>query len=223
MKRAFYFLMTAFVAFTLAIVAAAQSQSQPLGDYARAVKKTKPSPAEKSTPKVYDNDNLPAGASLSVVGNSSADADSVDNKDKDSATTPNAKADGKTADASKPGTKSSDSADKKQEPQIKPGQSAEERDKAIEAFKKKLDGQKDKIALISRELDVLQREYQLKVAEFYSDTAARVQNPNGLVDVDDKYKSQIADKQKALDDANNELGNMQDEGRRSGAPNSVTE
>jgi hypothetical protein len=223
MKRAIYFLMTAVVAFTLAVAAGAQSQSQPLGDYARAVKKTKPSPTEKSAPKVYDNDNLPASASLSVVGNPSADADSVDNKDKDSATTRDAKADSKTADASKPAAKSGDSADKKQEPQIKPGQSAEDRDKALEALKKKLDGQKDKIALLSRELDVLQREYQLKVAEFYSDAAARVQNPNSLVDVDDKYKSQIAEKQKALDDANNELSNMQDEGHRSGAPNSVTE
>jgi hypothetical protein len=223
MKRAIYFLMTAVVAFTLAVAAGAQSQSQPLGDYARAVKKTKPSPTEKSAPKVYDNDNLPASASLSVVGNPSADADSVDNKDKDSATTRDAKVDSKTADASKPATKNGDSADKKQEPQIKPGQSAEDRDKAIEALKKKLDGQKDKIALLSRELDVLQREYQLKVAEFYSDAAARVQNPNSLVDVDDKYKSQIAEKQKALDDADNELSNMQDEGHRSGAPNSVTE
>jgi hypothetical protein len=222
MKRAFYFLMTAVVAFTFAIVAGAQGQNQPLGDYARAVKKTKPSPAEKSAPKIYDNDNLPAGASLSVVGNPSADVGSVDNKDKDSAKTPEAKADSKIADASKP-TKTGDSTDKKPEPQIKPGQSAEDRDKALDALKKKLDGQKDKIALLSRELDVLQREYQLKVAEFYSDSAARVQNPNALVDVDDKYKSQVAEKQKALDDANNELSNMQEVGRRSGAPNSVTE
>jgi hypothetical protein len=157
------------------------------------------------------------------VGNPSADAGSVDNKEKDSAKTPEAKADSKIADASKSGTKTGDSADKKQEPQMKPGQSAEDRDKALDALKKKLDGQKDKIALLSRELDVLQREYQLKVAEFYSDSAARVQNPNGLVEVDDKYKSQIAEKQKALDDANNELSNMQEVGRRSGAPNSVTE
>ena len=136
-------------------------------------------------------------------------ADSADDKDKNSA---------KTTDA-----KTGDNADKKQDAQIKPGQSAEDRDKALEAFKKRLDGQKDKIALLSRELDVLQREYQLKVSEFYADAAARVQNPNGLVDVDGKYKPQIAEKQKALDDANNQLNNMQDEGRRSGAPNSVLE
>jgi hypothetical protein len=70
---------------------------------------------------------------------------------------------------------------------------------------------------------VLQREYQLKVSEFYSDTAARVQNPNGLADVDAKYKQQIADKQKAVDEAKAALSNIQEEGRRSGAPNSVLE
>jgi hypothetical protein len=223
MKRAFYSLLTMIAVFTLAFSAAAQSQNQSLGDYARAVKKTKPVPTGKTTPKVYENDDLPASASLSVVGSPSSDAESADDKDKDSTKTTDAKADGKTADASKPEAKTGDNADKKQDTQIKPGQSAEDRDKALEAFKKKLDGQKDKIALLSRELEVLQREYQLKVSEFYADAAARVQTPNSLVDVDDKYKSQIAEKQKALDDANNQLSNMQEEGRRSGAPNSVTE
>lgn len=216
MKRAFYFLLTTVIAFTLANAAAAQSQNQSLGDYARAVKKTKPSPAGKAAPKVYDNENLPADASLSVVGNPSAN-DSADKTDRQKTS------DGKAVDPSKPDAKMAESSDKKQDVQLKPGQSAEDRDKALDAFKKKLDGQKDKIGLLSRELDVMQREYQLKVSEFYSDAAARVQNPNGLVEIDSKYKQQIADKQKSLEDANNELSNMQDEGRRSGAPNSALE
>jgi hypothetical protein len=221
MKRAFYFLLTTVVAFTLANAAAAQSQNQSLGDYARAVKKTKPSPAVKAASKVYDNENLPAGGTLSVVGNASAnDADS-EKKDQDKKS--DANADGKPADASKPEAKTVEGADKKPDSELKPGQSAEDRDKALEALKNKLDGQKDKISLLARELDVLQREYQLKVSEFYSDTAARVQNPNGLADIDAKYKQQIADKQKSLEDANTELSNMQDEGRRSGAPSSVVE
>lgn len=222
MKRAFYFLLTTVVAFALANAAAAQSQNQSLGDYARAVKKTKPSPAVKAAPKVYENDNLPASASLSVVGNASAnDADSSVKTDQDKKS--DANADSKPADPSKPEAKTVEGADKKPDSELKPGQSAEDRDKALEAFKNKLDGQKDKISLLARELDVLQREYQLKVSEFYSDAAARVQNPNGLVEIDGKYKEQIADKQKSLEDANAELGNMQEEGRRSGAPSSVLE
>jgi hypothetical protein len=220
MKRTFYFLLTTVLGFALASVAAAQSQNQSLGDYARAVKKTKPSPTGKAVPKVYDNENLPAGATLSVVGTPSA----TDSEDKtDQPHTKDTNADGKAADTTKADAKTVEASDKKQEVQLKPGQSAQDRDKAIEAFKNKLDDQKDKISLLSRELDVLQREYQLKVSEFYSDTAARVQNPNGLADVDAKYKQQIADKQKAVDEAKAALSNIQEEGRRSGAPNSVLE
>ena len=220
MKRAFYFLLTTVAAFTLANAAVAQSQNQSLGDYARAVKKTKPAPAAKTAPKVYDNENLPAGGTLSVVGSPSTN-DSADKMDQQK--TGDSKADGKAADPSKPDAKPGDASDKKEEAQLKPGQSAEDRDQAIEALKTKLNDQKDKISLVSRELDVLQREYQLKVSEFYSDAAARVQNPNGLVDVDAKYKQEIADKQKSVDDAKEALTNMEDEGRRSGAPNSALE
>lgn len=220
MKRAFYFLLTTVAAFTLANTAVAQSQNQSLGDYARAVKKTKPAPAAKTAPKVYDNENLPAGGTLSVVGSPSTN-DSPDKVDQQK--TGDSKADGKAADPSKPDAKPADASDKKEEAQLKPGQSAEDHDQAIEALKTKLNDQKDKISLVSRELDVLQREYQLKVSEFYSDAAARVQNPNGLVDVDAKYKQEIADKQKSVDDAKDALTNMEDEGRRSGAPNSALE
>jgi hypothetical protein len=50
-----------------------------------------------------------------------------------------------------------------------------------------------------------------------------VQNPNALFDEDSKYKQQIADKQKAVDDAKSQLTDMQDEARRAGAPSSITE
>lgn len=223
MKRTLSFLITAMLGCVLVGVAAAQSQNQSLGDYARAVKKTKPA-SSKSTPKVFDNDNLPSGGTLSVVGNP-ADSDSAE-KDKDQEKTADSKtADAKSADAPKTETKAGDKdkTDKKDEAQLKPGQPTQERDKALEAVQHKLDAQKEKIALLSRELDVLQREYQLKVATFYSDPAKRVENPNGLFDDESKYKDQIAEKQKALEDANTELSDMQDEARRAGAPSSVVE
>ena len=198
----------------------AQSQNQSLGDYARSIKKTKPAEATPAKPKVYENDNLPTGGSLSVVGNTSGD-DAAAGASKQAS--PDANANGKSADPSKADSKTGASGDKKPEAQITPGQSAGERKQAIDAWQKKLDGQKDKIALLSRELDVLQREYQLKVSEFYSDTARRAQNPNALLDDDAKYKQQIADKQKSLDDAKTQLTDLQEEARRAGAPNSVTE
>ncbi|PYV81053.1 MAG: hypothetical protein DMG93_16775 [Acidobacteria bacterium] len=212
------FLSGVVVASALVGSSGAQSQNQSLGEYARAIKKTKPAQPSPAKPKVYDNENMPTSGTLSVVGNASPDSTSPDTKD-ETKTDANAKS----ADPSKAEPKTNGADEKKQEAQIKPGQSMEDRKQALDAWQKKLDGQKDKVSLASRELDVLQREYQLKVSEFYSDATHRVQNPNALFDDDSKYKQQIADKQKTLDDAKSQLSDMQDEARRAGAPSSVTE
>jgi len=212
------FLSGLVVSSALVVSSGAQSQNQSLGEYARGVKKTKPAQASPAKPKVYDNENLPTGATLSVVGTASQDASPVDAK-----VETKADANAKSADPSKAAPKANGADEKKQEAQIKPGQSLEDRKQALDAWQKKLDGQKDKVSLASRELDVLQREYQLKVSEFYSDATHRVQNPNALFDEDSKYKQQIADKQKAVDDAKSQLTDMQDEARRAGAPSSITE
>ena len=198
-------------------MAAAQSQSQSLGDYARSVKKTKPGPSTQAG-KVYDNDNLPADSTLSVVGNPTP-ADTADNKDQDSKS---ATADAKTPEAGKSDTKSGEKADKKDEPQLKPGQPAQERDAALEAVKNRLDDQKKKVSMLQQELDLFQREHNLKIATFYQD-------PNHLADADSlytdqaKYKEQLEEKQRALDSAKAELDKMQDDARRTGAPNSMLE
>src|SRR5713226_3089794 len=68
MKRVLCFWLVAIVISVAAsTIAAAQSQPS-LGDYARAVKKTKNPPSDKTSTRVYDNDNLPTSSSLSVVG-----------------------------------------------------------------------------------------------------------------------------------------------------------
>lgn len=216
MKRLFAFWVAVLgLAAATSSMASAQAQTQSLGDYARAAKKTKSPSAEKKSAKVYDNDNLPAATSISVVGDTSKSAsDKKDDASQDQDKT-------KTGDSTaKPEDKSGD---KKSEPQLKAGQSGEEREKALKAVKDKLAEQKDKISLLARELDVLQREHQLKAAEFYANTARRTQNPNGFQGDDAKYKQQIADKQKQLDDANNKLNQIQDDARKAGAPNSVIE
>ena len=217
MKRLFsLFTAAVIITFTASNFSAAQSQTYPsesLGDIARAAKKTKSAPAAS---KVYDNDNIPKITSISVVGDegsaTASDQKKADGQDQDQTKNPDGtpKKDGQTGD-------------QKPEVQLKPGQSAEERQKALDQWKDKLAGQKDKISLLSRELDVLQREHQLKAAEFYSDTGRRTQNPNGFSEEDAKYKQQIADKQKQLDDAKGKLNDMEDEARKAGAPNSITE
>ena len=195
-------------------MASGQAQQQPLGDYARAVKRTK-APAAKTAAKVYDNDNLPPAASINVAGNDAKPAsDQKDDAKQDQDTPKNPE---ETAKQEAP------AGEKKPEAQLKAGQSAEDRQKALDAVKEKLAGQKDKISLLSRELDVLQREHQLKAAEFYANTARRTQNPNGFQSEDAKYKEQIADKQKQLDEAKGKLSGMEDEAHKAGAPNSITQ
>ncbi len=218
MKRVFSLLLAGIVISVAAsTTAAAQSQPSSLGDYARAVRKTKPKTAP--TAKSYDNDNLPNDSTLSVVGKASEPAPEAG---KDDAKNDDAK--GKDAEAKANPDDKSDAQKKAQKSgQIKPGQSPEDRQKAFDAWKEKIDAQKDKLSLLSRELDVLQREERLKQSEFYADTASRVRNPSGFADEDAKYKQQIADKQKAVDEAKAKLADLQDGARKAGVPNAVAE
>ncbi len=205
MKNTFLLLVAMVVLVTGSSLAQSQSSAS-LGDVARAVKKTQ-APAKSAPKVVYDNDNLPADGKLSVVGKAPAQ-------------------DATTADASPNADQSKDASSEapaKTDDSVKPGQTAEEREKAQAAWKVKFADQKDRINLLSRELDVLQREYKLKSTEFLNDPVTRAQNPNSLMRDDAKYKQQIADKQKDLDAAKAKLASMQEEARKSGVPNSVTE
>jgi hypothetical protein len=186
--------------------AAAQTQvvtpTESLGDYARNVRKDK----KPATAKQYDNDNLPVNDKLSIVGNTPAAPDTTGAVSDGSQATPGAA----TADA-----------DKKLE--IKPGQSPQDRQKIYDQWKQKISSQKDHIDLLSRELDVAQREYQLRAAAFYADAGNRLRNSGTWDKEDANYKEEIAQKQKALDDAKQQLDDMQEQARKAGAPSSVRE
>ena len=199
MKRSIYLIAALAMTLATSVLASAQSQSQPLGDYARAAKKAKRSTEAKPAAKVYDNDNLPQSTSLSVVG-----ARAEQNPD---------------------GTNKQDaqSSDKKNEPALKAGQSAGDRQKALDAWKDKLAGEQEKIGKMSHEIEVVKREYQLKQAEFYANGVERAQNPDGLKRDNDKYQKEIDEKQKQLDDEKTKMSEMQDDARKAGAPSSVTE
>jgi hypothetical protein len=174
-----------------------QDQSS-LGDYARTVRKD---PAKdttaKSKAKVFDNDNLPKDDKLSVVG-TPVTADASNN----SAAAP---ADNKDAAAAKP----EDDQAKKQA--------------AWKMWQEKLVAQKDSIDLATRELDVLQREYQLRAAEMYADVGNRLRNSAQWDKQEGDYKQKIADKQKALADAKQKLEDMQEEARKDGVPAAMRE
>jgi hypothetical protein len=194
MKRITFVWLAAAVLAGMFASAWAQSQ-QPLGDYARTVRKEKDKDPKTSVRK-YDNDNLPVNDKLSIVGNAPADQPA-------SGTAPTASADTAAAPASKPGDSPAD------------------RQKLYDDWKSKIATQKDQINLLSRELDVAQREYRLRAAAMYADAGNRLRNSASWDKEDAQYKQQITQKQKAVDDAKQRLDAMQEEARKAGVPSSA--
>jgi hypothetical protein len=174
-----------------------------LGSYARALKKTKKEQATKQ----FDNDNLPRQDTLSVVGSDSGASSSTNMPDQQG--TP---ADSKSADPTKAGM-----------PTTTAGQSQEQREQVYDQWKQKLSSQQSEINSLAHELDLQQREYKLRAAEMYGDAGARLRNKEAWDKEDADYKQQMADKQKALDEAKQKLTDMQEDARKAGVPSSVRE
>jgi hypothetical protein len=212
MKRITYLWIAGVVlAGLVASFASAQNsttQQQPLGDYARAVRKDKKPAAAKQ----FDNDNLPREDKLSVVGNATASSDSQAGGDESQTAAnggPDAGPSAKKAD-DRPGG-------------IKPGESAEDRQKTYDDWKERIAAQKAKMDLAARELDVEQREYQLRAAAMYADAGNRLRNSGAWDKEDADYKKKIEEKKKAADAAKQELDDLQEDARKAGIPTSVRE
>jgi hypothetical protein len=187
------------------------ASGQALGTYARQVRKT---PETGNKPKVFDNDNLPKSDHLSIVGKPHAPASEQPQTEAKTenapATTGEASNEAKTASTEKtPASKAPDDEASKQT--------------AWKQWGDKIRSQQQQIDLSSRELDVLQREYQIRAAAMYADAGNRLRNQADWDKQDTQYKQQIADKQKAVDEAKQKLEELQENARKAGAPTSVQE
>jgi hypothetical protein len=208
MKRSSYASIAVMIlAGVMASFASAQSTTpeQPLGDYARAVRKDK----KPASAKQFDNDNLPAENKLSVVGGSQTGSQSADN-----------------SQSAASGGQDGGASDKKAEdkpPTVQPGESKEDRQKTYDAWKDRLTAEKEKIDLLAREYDVEQREYQLRAAAMYADAGNRMRNAATWDKEDADYKQKIELKKKSLDDAKKEMEDMEEDARKAGVPSSVRE
>lgn len=190
---------------------AAQSASsgQSLGDYARHVRK----PTETAgKPKVFDNDNLPKTDHLSVVGKPQAAPTEQASTQPQPQSAPAANSDSKAAPAS---------GDKAAEGKAPEDQASKQT--GWKQWSDKIKAQQEQVELASRELDVLQREYQLRAAAMYADAGNRLRNQADWDKQDAQYKQQIADKQKSVEDAKQKLEDLREEARKAGAPTSVQE
>jgi hypothetical protein len=207
MKRIAYVWLVG-VMFVGILVTSSGAQSQPLGDYARAARKEK----KPASAKQFDNDNLPKTDKLSVVGNAapeSAENSAAPATDGEATAEPQAQNGESKTDAS---AKPAEGA---------PGESAEARQLMYADWKKKISAQKDTVDLLTREMDVAQREYRLRAAAFYADAGNRLRNSGQWDKEDSQYKQQIAQKQKALDAGKKQLEDLQEQARKAGVPSSV--
>lgn len=198
-------MMAAFLTVALSAELKAQTSTPSLGDYARKVRHSKPQPS-KASAKVYDNDNIPA-TTISVVGQAPQTVADASKSDKDSN-----QADVKTADASssdKPMGGDSKASEKKVAPEIKPGESLDERQKVIAGWKKRIEDQKKKVEQLTHDLNDFQHNSTLAQVSVWPETQ--------------KYSQGLSDKQKALDQAKTELSALQEQARKSGVPAAAVE
>ena len=140
--------------------------------------------------KKFDNDNLPKTDKLSVVGATPSEDEQ--------------------AQASVPTDQAQDGT------QTQPASAANKPNP--DEWKGKIADQKSKLDMLSRELDVAQREYRLRSAAMYGDAGARLRNQGAWDKEDADYKKQLADKQQALDNAKQSLDEMQEQARKAGVP-----
>ena len=197
MKRIAYGLAFTFSTILLVSSAGAQGSSPATAPGQSSLgdyarKVRKDTGAPKAKPKVFDNDNLPSDDKLSVVGQKPAADAGIA-----------APADDKDKDKA-----ADDDQAKKQA--------------VWKDWQQKISAQKEQIDLSSRELDVLQREYELRAAAMYADAGNRIRNQAQWDKQDAEYKQKIADKQKAVDDAKQKLEDMQEQARKAGVPASMT-
>jgi hypothetical protein len=193
------------------------SSGQSLGDYARQIRKGS---APASKPKVFDNDNLPREDKLSVVGNATeASSDSsVAAKTDDTTAASGADAKASTDMNATTGDKAAPNGAPKT-----PEEEEAAKQAAWKQWSEKVQAQKDQVDLLTRELDVLQREYQIRAAAMYADVGNRLRNSGDWDKQDADYKQKIADKQKSLEDAKQKLEDTQEDARKAGVPASVRE
>jgi len=174
---------------TSVILVSSAVGQQSLADAARKARQNKP--AEPTT-KVFTNDDLRAAPPTEKSADDSAAA--VSDK-----------------------TASADDKDKAKDKDKEEKKSGDDQAAIDKEWGEKISAQKDSIALMERELDVLERENKLRAASYYGDAGTRLRDEKKYAEEDRKYRDDITTKQKAIDDAKSKLDQMRDDARKAGA------
>jgi hypothetical protein len=209
--------LTGISIFLAALASVAVAQDSSLGDLARQNRKQKVQKAPAV--KQYDNDNLPMNDKLSVVGQApteTADAGAPATGG-EPVPTPNDSPEAGSADRA-PAPKSTTAEDKKAA-----GDEQAQKQQIFKEWQTKIHAQRNQIDMLTREVDVANREYRLRAAAFYADAGNRLRNSDAWDKEDVQYKEQMADKQKKLEDAKKQLEDFQEQARKAGVPSSMRE
>ncbi len=88
------------------------------------------------------------------------------------------------------------------------------------AFKEKLDAQKKAIEDREKEINIMEREHQIRVAEYYADAGTQLRTGEKWFQEEKKYQDDLAAKKKALEDAKAKLDELSEQARKAGVPSS---
>jgi len=220
MKRIAWLVGISIFLATLASVAVAQDAS--LGDVARQTRKQKGQKAPAA--KKYDNDNLPADDKISVVGQAPAESADASAPATSGEPTPAAESADKTA-APAAGSGENATAPKSTNAEDKKPANDEQAQKQqmFKEWQNKIHEQQNQVDMLTRDIDLANREYRLRAAAFYADAGNRLRNAVAWDKEDAQFKDQMSDKQKKLDDAKKQLKELQEQARRAGVPSSMRE
>jgi len=220
MKRIAWLVGISIFLATLASVAVAQDAS--LGDVARQTRKQKGQKAPAA--KKYDNDNLPADDKISVVGQAPAESADASAPATSGEPTPAAESADKTA-APAAGSGENATAPKSTNAEDKKPVNDEQAQKQqmFKEWQNKIHEQQNQVDMLTRDIDLANREYRLRAAAFYADAGNRLRNAVAWDKEDAQFKDQMSDKQKKLDDAKKQLEELQEQARRAGVPSSMRE
>jgi len=190
---------------TVMVFGAVLVSAQSLADAAQQAKTQKNAVPAKH---VYTNDDIastPAPAVQKAAGATSPSGDAA-TTGTDGSGTDAAKADGSKND-DKAAANDKDKKDSKEDAATKAA-----------AYKQKLEDQKKAIADQEREINLMEREHQVRVATYYADAGNQLRTGEKWFQDEKKYQDDLAAKKKALTDAKAKLDETSEQARKAGIP-----
>lgn len=88
--------------------------------------------------------------------------------------------------------------------------------KSKDDFKSKIEAQKNEVAMLQREIDVIQREQRLRAAAFYGDAGTQMREQAKFAEESRKQQEDLDTKKQALEAAQQKLADIQEQARKAG-------